>query len=86
MHFGIFMEFETRDGRSQQDAFSDAFELVEAADAWGLDGVWLGEMHFNPARSVLSAPLVVATSIATRTKRLRVSGSSPRRSAAGRAA
>jgi alkanesulfonate monooxygenase SsuD/methylene tetrahydromethanopterin reductase-like flavin-dependent oxidoreductase (luciferase family) len=72
MHFGIFMEFETREGRSQQEAFADGFELVEAADAWGLDGVWLGEMHFNPARSVLSAPIVVATSIATRTQRLRV--------------
>jgi alkanesulfonate monooxygenase SsuD/methylene tetrahydromethanopterin reductase-like flavin-dependent oxidoreductase (luciferase family) len=72
MHFGIFMEFETRQGRSQQESFRDGFELVEAADAWGLDGVWLGEMHFNPVRSVLSAPIVVATSIATRTKRLRV--------------
>lgn len=72
MHFGIFMEFETRDGRSQQASFADGFELVEAAEDWGLDGVWLGEMHFNPARSVLSAPIVVATSIATRTQRLRV--------------
>ena len=72
MHFGIFMEFETRPGRSQWESFGDGFELVEAADAWGLDGVWLGEMHFNPARSVLSAPVVVASSIATRTKRLRV--------------
>jgi alkanesulfonate monooxygenase SsuD/methylene tetrahydromethanopterin reductase-like flavin-dependent oxidoreductase (luciferase family) len=72
MHFGIFMEFETREGRTQQEAFADGFALVDAADAWGLDGVWLGEMHFNPARSVLSAPIVVATSIATRTKRLRV--------------
>ncbi len=72
MHFGIFMEFETREGRSQQASFTDSFELVEAAEDWGLDGVWLGEMHFNPARSVLSAPIVVATSIATRTQRLRV--------------
>jgi alkanesulfonate monooxygenase SsuD/methylene tetrahydromethanopterin reductase-like flavin-dependent oxidoreductase (luciferase family) len=72
MHFGTFMEFETRPGRSQHESFGDGFELVEAADAWGLDGVWLGEMHFNPVRSVLSAPIVVATSIATRTKRVRV--------------
>jgi alkanesulfonate monooxygenase SsuD/methylene tetrahydromethanopterin reductase-like flavin-dependent oxidoreductase (luciferase family) len=72
MHFGIFMEFETRQGRSQTDAFRDSFDLVEAADSWGLDGVWLGEMHFNPNRSVLGAPIVVASSIATRTKRLRV--------------
>ena len=42
MHFGIFMEFETREGHSQQGSFEDGFDLVEAADAWGLDGVWLG--------------------------------------------
>ena len=72
MHFGIFMEFESRQGRSQAESFREGFELVEAADAWGLDGVWLGEMHFNPTRSVLGAPIVVASSIATRTKRLRV--------------
>jgi alkanesulfonate monooxygenase SsuD/methylene tetrahydromethanopterin reductase-like flavin-dependent oxidoreductase (luciferase family) len=57
MHFGIFMEFESRQGRSQTESFREGFELVEAADTWGLDGVWLGEMHFNPARSVLGAPI-----------------------------
>lgn len=72
MHFGIFMEFEARQGHTQAESFQEGFALVEAADAWGLDGVWLGEMHFNPARSVLGAPIVVASSIATRTKRLRV--------------
>jgi alkanesulfonate monooxygenase SsuD/methylene tetrahydromethanopterin reductase-like flavin-dependent oxidoreductase (luciferase family) len=72
MHFGIFMEFETRPERTQAQAFQEGFALVEAADTWGLDGVWLGEMHFNPARSVLGAPIVVASSIATRTRRLRV--------------
>jgi alkanesulfonate monooxygenase SsuD/methylene tetrahydromethanopterin reductase-like flavin-dependent oxidoreductase (luciferase family) len=72
MHFGVFMEFEARQGRTQAESFREGFDLVEAADAWGLDGVWLGEMHFNPARSVLGAPIVVASSIATRTRRLRV--------------
>lgn len=72
MDFGIFMEFEMRQGDSQSAAFQAGFELVDAAEAWGLDGVWLSEMHFNPARSVLAAPLIVASSIATRTKRLRV--------------
>ena len=72
MHFGIFMEFESRPGRSQAESFREGFDLVEAADAWGLDGAWLGEMHFNPSRSVLGAPIVVATSIATRTRQLRV--------------
>ncbi|MBI3628908.1 MAG: LLM class flavin-dependent oxidoreductase [Candidatus Rokubacteria bacterium] len=71
MKFGIFMG-ETRRGLGQAAAFHEAFGLVDAAEAWGLDGVWLGEIHFTPARSVLSAPLVVAGAIAARTRRLRV--------------
>ncbi len=40
MHFGIFME-EMRHGNSHVDAFQEAFQLAEAAETWGLDGVWL---------------------------------------------
>ena len=47
MEFGIFMEFETRVGESHRESFRSAFELVDAAEAWGLDTVWLGEMHFT---------------------------------------
>ena len=54
MDFGIFMEFEIRRGGDQTTAFREGFDVVDAAEAWGLDGVWLGEMHFTPARSVLS--------------------------------
>src|SRR5205814_5614756 len=71
MDFGIFLE-EMRRGISQVAAFHEGFQLVDAAEAWGVDGVWLGEMHFNPARSVLSASIAMASSIATRTRRLRV--------------
>jgi len=46
--------------------------MVDAAEEQGLDGVWLAELHFNPTRSVMSSPIVIASSIATRTKRLRV--------------
>ncbi len=72
MDFGMFMEFENRQGHSQAESFDAGFGLVDAAEAWGLDSVWLAEMHFNPARSVLAAPLIVASSIATRTTRMRV--------------
>jgi len=72
MDVGIFMEVENRKGQTQTEAFRSGFDLVEAAEIWGLDGVWLSEMHFNPARSVLASPIVVASSIATRTQRLRV--------------
>jgi alkanesulfonate monooxygenase SsuD/methylene tetrahydromethanopterin reductase-like flavin-dependent oxidoreductase (luciferase family) len=71
MHFGIFVE-EMRYGATQVSAFRDAFALAERAEAWDIDCVWLGEIHFTPTRSVISASLQVASSIATRTRRLRV--------------
>ena len=72
MHFGIFMEFGSRPGLAEAESFREGFRLVDAAEAGGLDGVWLAELHFNPARSVLSSPLVVASAIAARTRRLRI--------------
>ena len=71
MHFGIFLE-ERRAGVGDADAFQETFALAEAAEAWGLDGVWLGEIHFNPVRSVSSAPLALASYIAARTRRIRI--------------
>jgi alkanesulfonate monooxygenase SsuD/methylene tetrahydromethanopterin reductase-like flavin-dependent oxidoreductase (luciferase family) len=71
MHFGLFVE-EMRRGATPISAFDDAFELADMAEAWGMDCVWLGEIHFTPSRSVISASLLVASSIATRTKRLRI--------------
>ena len=72
MQFGSFMEFHCREGGTQADAFSEAFAHIELAEALGLDAVWLAESHFNPARSVLSSPLAIASGIAGRTKRLRI--------------
>src|SRR5262245_40441329 len=71
MHFGLFVE-EMRRGATAVSAFDDAFELADIAEAWGMDCVWLGEIHFTPTRSVISASLLVASSIATRTKRLHI--------------
>ena len=71
MDFGIFLDFTVRQGRQQADAFQESFALVDLAEETGLDTVWLGESHFNQNR-VISAPIVVAGSIATRTKRLKV--------------
>jgi alkanesulfonate monooxygenase SsuD/methylene tetrahydromethanopterin reductase-like flavin-dependent oxidoreductase (luciferase family) len=72
MHFGIFVEEMRQGGLGPAAAFREAFEVAEHADAWGFDCVWLGEIHFAPTRSVISASLQVASSIATRTKRVRV--------------
>jgi alkanesulfonate monooxygenase SsuD/methylene tetrahydromethanopterin reductase-like flavin-dependent oxidoreductase (luciferase family) len=71
VHFGLFVE-EMHQGASQTSAFRDIFEVADRAEAWGIDCVWLGEIHFNPGRSVISASLQVASAIATRTRRLHV--------------
>ena len=71
MEFGLFAE-QTRRGASQEEAFREMFDLADASEAWGLDVFWLAEMLMNPARSVLAAPLLVASWIVARTKRLRV--------------
>ena len=71
MHFGIFVE-EKRHGVTQPEAFRDIFELADRAEAWGVDCVWLGEIHFTPTRSVISASLQVASAIASRTRRVRI--------------
>ena len=71
MHFGLFVE-EMRQGATQAGAFRDVFEIAGRAEAWGIDCVWLGEIHFTPTRSVISASLQVASAIAARTRRLRV--------------
>ena len=71
MHVGIFVE-ELRQGATQAGAFRDIFELADRAEAWGIDCVWLGEIHFTPTRSVISASLQVASAIASRTRRVRM--------------
>jgi alkanesulfonate monooxygenase SsuD/methylene tetrahydromethanopterin reductase-like flavin-dependent oxidoreductase (luciferase family) len=71
VHFGIFVE-ELRQGATQAAAFRDVFETADRAEAWGIDCVWLGEIHFTPSRSVISASLQVASAIAARTRRVRI--------------
>lgn len=68
-HIGLFLE-ELRTGATDAEFFHETLEIVDAAEAGGLDGIWLGEIHFLPVRSVLSAPLVLATAIASRTRRM----------------
>src|SRR5215475_12359625 len=72
MEFGIFHEFERPSGTSEALAFEHGFDLVDAAERWGLDAVWLAELHFSPQRSVLAAPLTIATAIAARTERMKI--------------
>ncbi len=72
MEFGMFHEFPSLPGRSETEAFDEAMEQVDAAERLGLDVMWLAELHFEPRRSVLSAPLSIASAIAARTKRIKI--------------
>jgi alkanesulfonate monooxygenase SsuD/methylene tetrahydromethanopterin reductase-like flavin-dependent oxidoreductase (luciferase family) len=72
MEFGIFHEFLSAGTGSQTEAFAQSFAQIEAAENWGLDVVWLAEIHMNPTRSLLSAPLTVASAVAARTARIKI--------------
>lgn len=72
MEIGMFHEFQCPRGYSEERAFAESFEQVDAAERWGLDCMWLAELHVNPTRSVLSAPLNIASAIAARTSRMKI--------------
>jgi alkanesulfonate monooxygenase SsuD/methylene tetrahydromethanopterin reductase-like flavin-dependent oxidoreductase (luciferase family) len=72
MEFGMFHEFPCTPGFSQTEAFDTSFEQIDAAERWGLDVMWLAELHAAPTRSVLAAPLTIASAIAARTKRMKI--------------
>lgn len=70
--FGLFHEFQRRAGQTDAEAFAESFAQVDAAERWGLDVLWLAELHFVPQRSVASAPLVLASALAARTRRMKL--------------
>src|ERR1700754_1413673 len=72
MEFGMFHEFQRRPGQTEAEAFEESFAQVDAAETAGLDVMWLAELHNSPDRSVLAAPLNIASAIAMRTKRMKI--------------
>ena len=70
--FGMFHEFQRPAGMTEEEAFATSFEEIDAAERWGLDAMWLAEIHVEPERSVCSAPLTLASAIAARTKRMKI--------------
>ena len=63
---------------TQREAFDYMLTTADLAETLGFDSIWLAERHFSPpggaalVSSIGSAPLLVATAIATRTSRLRI--------------
>jgi alkanesulfonate monooxygenase SsuD/methylene tetrahydromethanopterin reductase-like flavin-dependent oxidoreductase (luciferase family) len=71
MEFGIFSQFDVRTDRSVHDSIDEWVDLAIEADQMGVDCFWLAEFHFRKF-TPLSAPLVVASTIAARTQRMKV--------------
>src|SRR5215212_5032272 len=72
MEFGSFMEFPPVASGGDSAAFEQALAEIEEAERVGLDAVWLAELHGAPERSVMSAPMMIASAIAARTSKIKI--------------
>ncbi|GIE88211.1 LLM class flavin-dependent oxidoreductase [Actinoplanes regularis] len=54
------------------DAYQQAVELFQAAEALGYDSGWVIQRHFRQGREHVSAPLVLLAAIARHTRRIRL--------------
>ena len=78
MDIGLMMDCDYREGQTQQEAFDAALTMADLTETLGFDSLWLAERHFSPPggaaliSSIGSAPLLMATAIATRTSRIRI--------------
>jgi alkanesulfonate monooxygenase SsuD/methylene tetrahydromethanopterin reductase-like flavin-dependent oxidoreductase (luciferase family) len=71
LEFGIFTGFNTREGHSEAEAFDEWLNIALVAEEVGIDTFWLAEFHFRP-RTILSAPMAVASAIAAQTTRMKL--------------
>jgi len=72
MEIGMFHEFPSMPGRSETEMFDEGMAQIDAAERWGLDVMWLAEIHFAPERTHLASPLAIASAIAGRTERMKI--------------
>ena len=72
MELGIYHEFPVLPGRSQAECFAAGFDIVDASEEYGLDVMWLAELHFAPQRALAASPLILGTAIAARTERIKI--------------
>jgi alkanesulfonate monooxygenase SsuD/methylene tetrahydromethanopterin reductase-like flavin-dependent oxidoreductase (luciferase family) len=73
MEIGWYHEFHRQvPGQSDTDAFAMGLEQVRMGEEWGLDAIWLAEIHQQAARSVMSVPMTVLAAIAGQTSRVKL--------------
>ncbi len=72
MRFGFFDQLPCAGEDSERQRYQDLIAQIELGDALGFDTVWLGELHFSRAFSILADPLMVLAAAAQRTTRIRL--------------
>ncbi len=72
MRFGFFDQLPCASGFTEAQRYRDILAQIELGDELGFDTVWLGELHFSRAFSILASPLMVLAAAAQRTNRIRL--------------
>src|SRR5438552_2896690 len=72
MRFGFFDQLPCAPGHSERQRYQDILAQIELGDHVGFDTVWLGELHFSRAFSILADPLMVLAAAAQRAPRIRL--------------
>jgi alkanesulfonate monooxygenase SsuD/methylene tetrahydromethanopterin reductase-like flavin-dependent oxidoreductase (luciferase family) len=72
MRFGFFDQLPCAPGYSERQRYQDIIAQIELGDRLGFDTVWLGELHFSRAFSILADPLMVLAAAAQRAPRIRL--------------
>src|SRR6266571_8780804 len=72
MRFGFFDQLPSAPGYSERQRYQDILAQIELGDSVGFDTVWLGELHFSRAFSILADPLMVLAAAAQRAPRIRL--------------
>src|SRR2546423_7846723 len=71
MELGIYHEFPVLPGHSQAECFAAGFDIVDASEEYGLDVMWLAELHFDKPRPLAAHPLPLGTAIAAPTPKIK---------------
>lgn len=72
MEFGTFYQLPCAAEQIPLYRYEDTMMQIQHADSLGLDVAWLAELHFFPTFSIMPSPLLVASALAQRTRRIRL--------------
>jgi alkanesulfonate monooxygenase SsuD/methylene tetrahydromethanopterin reductase-like flavin-dependent oxidoreductase (luciferase family) len=70
--FGLFYQLPCADDQSHATRYRETIEQIQRGEELGFDCAWLAELHFYQQFSIMSSPLIVATAIAQKTRKIRL--------------